>query len=393
MGHPFDMPIWLSVGKLVAEFNSPYDITRTIGYPGIWPLWLGMAYWVTATMFSANNYVYTLILKLPIIATDFTIPVLLSALIRQIRPNTTLNSAAISRLSRSFLLNPFVILVGAVWGMPDNMIAAALILALLKLPKPRLSGAFLALSVLVKPYPLIMLPPLLRHLKSKSWQFLLPLILLVVMGSIGPLLFLRGNPGRLFEVLASQTIRLPNAISPSAVLNNLNALYPQLITPQLIGDWVVLPLPIRYLWLEAFVALTILLLVVPRPRTKVEVIAWVRIFAISYYLLFPAVSEQTLLPLVILAMIDADTVGGLRLRSTYWSLSAVLTAFIALNVPLWKFVYPIIEISVSGPLWNLTQAWGLIALHILYTVLLLRDLRSNWRTVHQRAFMHTSDSH
>jgi uncharacterized membrane protein len=267
--------------------------------------------------------------------------------------------------------------------MPDNMIVATLILALLKLPKPKLSGAFLALSVLVKPYPLVMLPPFLRYLRRRSWQFLLPLALLVAVGSIGPLLILRGDPGRLLEVLASQTIRLPNAISPLAVLNNLNALYPQMITPQLIGDWFVLPLPIRFLWLEALVALTVLLLVIHRPTTTIELISWIRIFAISYYLLFPAVSEQTLLPLVILAMIETDTAGRLRLRSTYWLLSGVVTAFITLNVPLWKFVYPIIDISVSGPLWNLTQAWGLIILHILYAVLLLRDVRSNWRTVRQ----------
>ena len=84
-GHPYDLPILISVGRLVAELRSPYDITRTIGYPGIWPIWLGVAFALAANLFSGNSYVYTLIFKIPIIATDFAIPVLVSALIRQVR--------------------------------------------------------------------------------------------------------------------------------------------------------------------------------------------------------------------------------------------------------------------------------------------------------------------
>ena len=298
-----------------------------------------------------------------------------------------IDSSSISRLSRYYLLNPYVILVGAVWGMPDNIIAAVLILAVLKLPKPKLTGSFLALSVLIKPYPVVMLPVFLRYVGRKSWKFLLPLVLIAGVGSIAPLLILRGNMNRLFEVLASQTSRLPNAISPSAILNNL-AWFPLHITPQLVADWFVLPLPVRFLWLEVLAALIVLLFLLPKPTAMIQLVAWLRILAVSYYLLFPAVSEQTLLPLVVLSMTDVDRSGRLGLRSTYWLLSIVISAFIILEVPVWKFVYPVIAISISGQMWNLTQASALIVLHILYVVVLLLEGRFSWTIVRQGALRH-----
>jgi hypothetical protein len=114
-----------------------------------------------------------------------------------------------------------------------------------------------------------------------------------------------------------------------------------------------------------------------------SLIAWLRIFAVSYYVLFPAVSEQTLLPLVVLSMVDADAAGRLLGRSTYWLVSTVVTAFIVLNVPIWGFLYPVIDISITGPVWWTTQALGLIVLHVLYVVLMLRDARTSWHIIGQ----------
>jgi hypothetical protein len=64
-------------------------------------------------------------------------------------------------------------------------------------------------------------------------------------------------------------------------------------------------------------------------------------------------------------------------------LSAVVTAFLALNVPIWRFLYPIFAITISGPAWDLFQAWGLIVLHLLFVVVMLRDARISWKAVRQ----------
>lgn len=382
-GHPYDLPIWFNTGRLLAELKSPYALHISIGYTGLWPLWLGVAYLVSSSLAPGNNHVYDLIIKLPIIATDFTIPVLLVALIRQIRPSINLSPSAISRISQAYFLNPLVILAGAVWAMPDNMIAAALLLALLKLTKFKTSGTFTALAILIKPYPLVLIPPFLRYVKGKAWQFALPLAVIVCLGAAAPFLLVRETFGRLLGVVLSQTLRLPNAISPSAALVNLSSLFPQAITTQQVTD-IVTSVPIRFLWLEALIALTILLIMRPRPTTMLSLIAWLRIFAVSYYVLFPAVSEQTLLPLVVLSMVDADAAGSLLGRSTYWLVSTVVTAFIVLNVPIWGFLYPVIDISITGPVWWTTQALGLIVLHVLYVVLMLRDARTSWHIIGQK---------
>ena len=80
-GHPYDLPIWLNTGKIVAELKSPYDLARPIGYAGIWPIWLGISYLTASAISPANNYVYTLLIKLPIVAADFLVPNLIVKLV------------------------------------------------------------------------------------------------------------------------------------------------------------------------------------------------------------------------------------------------------------------------------------------------------------------------
>lgn len=382
-GHPYDLPIWFETGKRVAELKSPYDISVPIGYPGIWPIWLGVSSAVASLIFSGNSYLYTLLIKLPIIAADFMIPSLLVRLVSTIRQVSPLQPSTASRISRCYLLNPFVIIVGSVWAMPDNMIAVGILLALLAMSRVKFAGVFVAFSALIKPYPIVLLPPLLRYLKGQALKFILPLLAISGIGFIAPIILFHVNPSRLLGIVIDQTSRFPNGISPVAISLNLNSLYPQTFTTQAILESVVLPWPIRYLWLETLLALTVLFILLPRPSNISRLIAWMRIFAASYYLLFVAVSEQTLIPFAVLCMIDADSTGRFGIRSTYWLLSVVVTAFLTLNVPIWRFLYPIIDITISGEAWNLFQAWGLIALHILFIVVMLRDVRFSWKVVRQ----------
>ncbi len=382
-GHPYDLPIWFETGKRVAELKSPYEISVPIGYPGIWPIWLGVSSAVASLIFSGNSYVYTLLIKLPIIAADFMIPSLLVRLLRTIRQGSLLQPSTASRVSRYYLLNPFAIIVGSVWAMPDSMIAVGILLALLTMSRVKFAGVFVALSALIKPYPTVLIPPLLRYLKGQALKFILPLLAISGIGFIAPIILFHVNPSRLLGIVIDQTSRFPNGISPVAISLNLNSLYPQTFTTQAILESVVLPWPVRYLWLETLVALTLLLILLPRPLNISKLVAWMRIFAASYYLLFAAVSEQTLIPFAVLCMIDADSTGRFGVRSTYWLLSAVVTVFLTLNVPIWRFLYPIIDITISGEAWNLFQAWGLIALHILFIVVMLRDVRFSWKVVRQ----------
>lgn len=382
-GHPYDLPIWFETGKHVAELKSPYDLLVPIGYPGLWPIWLGVSSAVASLIFAGNSYMYSLLIKLPIIAADFAIPNLIVRLVSMVRPSTRLDPSTASRISRSYLLNPFVIIAGSVWAMPDNIIAVGVLLAVLAMRKVKSAGILFAFSALIKPYPMVLLPPLLRYLKKQALKFGLLLLALLGSGIIVPIILFHVNPSRLLDIVLSQTSRFPNAISPAAISVNLRTLYPEVFTTQGILNSLVLPWPVRFLWLETLLALTVLVILLPRPSNILKLIAWMRIFAVSYYLLFEAVSEQTLIPFIVLCMVDTDSTGHLRKRSTYWLLSAVVTAFLALNVPIWKFLYPIVDITIYGPTWDLFQSWGLVLLHIPFIIVMLRDVRISWKITRQ----------
>jgi hypothetical protein len=379
-GHPFDLPIWFETGNAVAQLRSPYDLLRPIGYAGIWPLWLGASSVTTTLISPGNQALFDLLIKLPIIATDFFIPTLIVKLLNEITPGSKLSSSTASRISRSYLLNPLVIIAGSVWAMPDSIIAAGILLALLEARRVALAGFAYAFSTLLKPYPIILLPPVLRYFRRKGSRFALSFLATTGVGVVIPVILLRINLGRLFEVLASQAYRLPSGISPLAITSNLISQYPEIFTVQGVKS-LIEPWPVRFLWIEALLALTVLLMLTHRPTGIPGLVAWMRIFATSYYLLFEAVSEQTLIPFAVLCMLDTDSTGYLEKRSTYWLLSAIVTAFLSLNVPIWRFLYPIIEITISGPIWGLFQTWGMIVLRILFVIVMIRDARVSWKVV------------
>jgi len=381
-GHPFDLPIWFETGNAVAQLRSPYDLLRPIGYAGIWPIWLGVSSATAALISPGNQSLYDLLIKLPIIATDFFIPTLVVRLTNEIRSSSQQDPSMALRISRSYLLNPFIIVASSVWAMPDNIIAGGILLALLETRKIRLASFAFAFSTLLKPYPIVLLPPVLRYFRERALRFTMSFLALAGIGVIVPVILLRTSFSRLLEVLISQTFRLPNGISPLAISTNLISQYPEVFTLQGIES-LIEPWPVRYLWIEALVGLTVLLILMPRPTRTVTLVAWMRIFAVAYYLLFDAVSEQTLIPFAVLCMLDTASIGHLGKRSTYWLLSAIVMAFLSLNVPIWRFLYPIVEITVTGPAWGLFQTWGMIVLRILFVIVMLRDARMSWKVVKQ----------
>ncbi|MEK6975983.1 MAG: hypothetical protein AABY18_06545 [Candidatus Thermoplasmatota archaeon] len=76
------------------------------------------------------------------------------------------DAATAKAIERRFLFNPFLILVGAVWGMTDTSLMALYMGGLLAVANGRrgVGGVLLGLSILVKPFPLLLLLPLLPYL-------------------------------------------------------------------------------------------------------------------------------------------------------------------------------------------------------------------------------------
>ncbi len=75
-----------------------------------------------------------------------------------------------ARIERRFLANPFLILVGPVWGMTDTLLMALYMGGLLALANQRrgLAGVLVGLSILVKPFPILLLLPLAPYLVNRD---------------------------------------------------------------------------------------------------------------------------------------------------------------------------------------------------------------------------------
>jgi hypothetical protein len=169
LGHAYDMPLFMATGYLVGSGLNPYlardlsavfhspllAVTTSIGYPPPWPLIEGLIYRLTYAHW-ANFFVYNLALKLPVIAANICMALLVMRIAKV--------SGADKRESRGaglfMLLNPLIILTTAAWGQFDSVTALLALgsLYLLFRRKPLLSVALLALAVSLKPTALALVP-------------------------------------------------------------------------------------------------------------------------------------------------------------------------------------------------------------------------------------------
>ena len=137
-GHPYDMSIWMETGRYVAEGRSPYELQIHLGYPPLWGFWCGASYVLSNLILPGNLFAYIFAIKLPIIAADLAHRVgdhhfrSHSRNLQSKSNNPSSKELAFRRsLAALFLLNPFVLTVGVVWGMMDNIAALLIVLVAL----------------------------------------------------------------------------------------------------------------------------------------------------------------------------------------------------------------------------------------------------------------------
>lgn len=106
------------------------------------------------------------LLKLPMILGTLALAWVGGAWARRFGADPT----AAARIERRFLANPFLILVGPIWGMTDTLLMALYMGGLMALAneRRRLGGILVGLSILVKPFPLLLLLPLAPYLIGRD---------------------------------------------------------------------------------------------------------------------------------------------------------------------------------------------------------------------------------
>lgn len=349
-GHPYDLRIWMETGQYVAQGKSPYAPNPHIGYPPLWALWCGLSFLLSSFILPGNLFAYIFAIKIPIIAGDIAITLVLLSFSR------SNGSASGRKLASIFLLNPYVLAVGVVWGMMDNLVALLVCLAAIEISRrvETLAGVFFGLAIALKLYPLLFLPVALLGLakdggsRERVVKFLLALSATTFFTITAPFIVFGWSTTGLLSVAASQTTRQPGGVSPIGVLaflanygiNKVGPYYVSTLSQNIF---------LRFIWVPTILLGVFLL------RRKFAATNVMMSFCFTYLiwiLTAPWVSEPNVETLLILMLLGTYACTGKIPWRSSLGLSILVLAFLSLNVPITSFAFPVSDISVV-PLANI----------------------------------------
>jgi hypothetical protein len=348
-GHPYDLGIWMTTGRYVAAGTSPYLAHPHIGYPPLWAIWCGVAYLASSFISRGNQFVYIFAIKIPIIIADFVLAIMILTISKN-PPVSSTNTGRI--LATSFLLNPYVLIVGVIWGMMDNLVAILLILSIMLLTtRPTLSGVSASIAVALKLYPILFVPILLVFtLRTREPAHIAKWISAFLATSVVTILFpfalFRWDIAGFIGVGVSQLARDLGGIAPMATLQ-----YFEKVGVTSVGS---IPLQVfitaswlRLLWIPALILSVAF--IIRKGRASEPILNMIRGCSLVYltYLLTASWISEQLFELVLIFMLFFAAYGGLRKFSylPYAVGSAIVLLFLTFNVPLTSFLFPIYAID------------------------------------------------
>ena len=185
-GHPFDTEIWLRNAYYVAHGWNPYSLLPpvpgvsfaytsgaipSVAYLPLWSLLLAGLYQLFALVPGGSRFLLYFLVKQPPILGD----VLLGALLFVATQRWGAARPVARRVLAFWMLFPYPILISAVWGQFDSLVAALVIAALL-VGSGRNRSGLLGFGILLKFLPVIFLPyEFLRTRRRSRWWVLLAL--------------------------------------------------------------------------------------------------------------------------------------------------------------------------------------------------------------------------
>jgi hypothetical protein len=344
-GNPYDLGIWMNTGSYVGFGRSPYDLHPHIGYPPLWALWCWVSYMISNTILPGNQFAYISAIKTPILCADY---VLISMLLQQSKQHSIPRGRILSAL---YLLNPYVLIIGVVWGMMDNLVGVLVITSLLLIKnRPSWSGISLALGVALKIYPILFLPLMIAFLASTQKiqniaQWTIAFITTSIISIWLPFLIFNWNVGGFIGVGIAQIARTPVAIAPIAFwsrlsdvgITNLGPISVETIQNQQL---------FRLVWIPA-VALCMILMLWKRKlgRSESTLICECLLVYLVYLITAPSISEQ-LFELVLILTLFLGAITAFRFPYASYTIgSTIVLAFLSLHAPLTSLIFPTYEID------------------------------------------------
>ncbi len=167
-GHPYDSEVWLRNAFYVSRGISPYSFMDpipglsfsfldqtlpSVGYPPLWSLMLAGLYRLFILLPTDNRFVLYFLLKQPTILGDVFLGYVLYRAILQWGGT----SESAGKILRFWMLFPYAILISAIWGQFDALVAFIWIASLLTV-RPIKRSALDGLAILLKLFPLIFVP-------------------------------------------------------------------------------------------------------------------------------------------------------------------------------------------------------------------------------------------
>ncbi|MEM2366368.1 MAG: glycosyltransferase family 87 protein [Nitrososphaerota archaeon] len=168
-GHPIDMFTWLKSGEMTAYYGiNVYQVEEIPNYPwGFYtypPIWL---YWISLSsqlyQFAQNLNMFAFFVKLPIIASDILIGLVLYRFVMLLKNDVRLAT----KISALWLLNPLPLFISSIWGMFDSVAALFGLTSVYHMFKGRyrLSAFLLGVGTSVKIFPGLLILPMLFYIK------------------------------------------------------------------------------------------------------------------------------------------------------------------------------------------------------------------------------------
>jgi hypothetical protein len=359
-GHPYDLGIWLEIGQYVARGSSPYSPQIHLGYPPLWGFWCGVSYTISSALWPGNEFLYIFLIKFPILLADLAIVWMLLRLPTFLNGTssraTTGGEEAIrsyQTLAALFLLNPYFVTVGVVWGMMDNLVAFLVVASIIAMVERReaVAGALLAAAVSLKLYPVLFIPATMIFIlaaergRTRMTRFAVALGITAFTLIAAPFLILGWDVSQFYSVLVDQTARIPMGISPIGILGLLEDIGINKIGPfevTILSDF----LPLRLFWIPAVVFATALASRGSRGGSFYDLTNNFSFVYIAWILTAPRVSEQNVAPLLIFTLAQFAVCGVSEKRILgYGFMSAVVLAFAFFNVPVTSFLFPAFDID------------------------------------------------
>ena len=185
-GHPYDTEVWIRNAYYVSQGRDPYTLMApvagisfaylnqglpSVGYLPLWSLMLGAIYLLYSLLPGANRFVLYFLVKQPPVLGDLALGYLVY---RALHHWGAAPDVAIKGL-RFWVFFPYAVMISAIWGQFDAIVASLIVLSLLALG-PWKRSIVDGLGILLKSLPLIFVPyNVFRGRGASRWSAVLAL--------------------------------------------------------------------------------------------------------------------------------------------------------------------------------------------------------------------------